>query len=428
MLTAASCAVPAGDDDVDLAETAQAIEDPDNPAPKTGPINPKPSNLYIDTNSGGRYITVRWNCGGNVETHRSYYQRNGGAWIAGDVSCNVSHVYGIDSIDVTPATPYCFKVAASNSTHSEWSNVVCATSDIYREPPAAPTMTVTAKPQRIEIRAVDRADIESGFRLYRKLATGSSWGSPIYTRGPASGVGDAISYDDASVASNTRYQYKLVAWHAWDTSEVIKTVDSWSTLPTAPSNVRFPTVAPTSLVVAWNDNSSNEDCFRVVYSAPGYGTSTKTLGANTTSTTISVGSGTTWTVHVIAYNEAGEASSPTVTVRTPETVPVGPDLVPVTVALQPAFPAPNQGMTFSWQECNTGATASSSARTVVRLDGAIVYDQSHTLAAKTCVTRSVQRSGLAEGSHRFEVWLDVDNAVFEAFEGNNYNSYGFDID
>lgn len=423
LVALAACAMS----ELDMEEVDQSIEDPNDPSEKRGPITPLPRNLFVETNYGGRTMTIRWTCGGNAMYHVSRISMSGGTWQNGDLSCAISQVFGVDVIQVQPDTPYCFNVRAWNLDHQATTSTVCERSDRYREAPATPTIRGTVTSTKIDVIGTDRSDIESGYRLYRKRVGASSY-DLIYSRGRVSGVGSSFTYSDTTVERDTSYYYKLEAWHPWDTSSATMLVESWATPPDAPSNVRFPVVEPTAVTVAWNDNSSNEDGFRIEYSAPSYGSHTTTVGRNTTSKRIPVGSDTTWTFRVVATNEAGTAASPSVTVTTPEPSSTPVDLVPLEVSLNPAFPDPSEDFTFGWRECNLGGVASASYRTVVRLDGAIVHDARYSAGAGVCTWRNIQHAGVGSGDHDFEVVLDANAEIAEASEGNNTNHYAFNVD
>jgi hypothetical protein len=312
VMLVAACQAP--DDGPDLEAARQAIVDPDDPPPpRSGPINPLPSGLYVDSNQGGRTIMIRWMCGGNAEYQGSKIQKSGGDWQSGDRSCNVSQVWGLDSVPVQPNTQYCFRAYAQNTTHVAQTQPVCVTSDRYREDPVAPSVIgITAKVGRIEVRYTDRSDIESGFRIYRALGYDSPPSSEytlVAELGALSGTGDTIAWDDRDFERDTYYWYRVEVWHPWGTaSAMVSRERSWPRTPASPTFPVFGLVVSDRVRFEWRDNSSNEDTFHVSAVHENGDSMFKTVGANATSATFDEDDGLhegLWYFEVSAWNRAG---------------------------------------------------------------------------------------------------------------------------
>jgi hypothetical protein len=306
-----------GDAGPDFEAAPQAIENPDDPPPpRSGPINPLPSGLYVDTNHGGRTIMIRWTCGGNDEYQGSKFQKDGGTWQGGDRSCYVSQTAGFDSIPVQPDTQYCFKAYAQNTTHVFQTQPVCVTSDRYREDPVPPrVISITAKSERIELRYTDRSDIESGFRIYRASGSAIPPSSAFSLRaelGALSGTGDLLAWNDRDFDTDRHYWYKVEAWHPWGAAyEMLNGVDSWPSVPAAPTLPTFGLVTGDRVRFEWRDNSSNEDEFRVSASHEDGDSIYRVIAANATSATFDEDDGLReglWTFEVNARNSAGFSS------------------------------------------------------------------------------------------------------------------------
>ena len=92
--------------------------------------------------------------------------------------------------------------------------------------------------------------------------------------------------------------------------------------PAAPSNARVTSTSPTSLSIAWNDNSNDETQFTV-----SYGSQSSTLGANSTSFTAgSLSSSTSYTFSVRARNPYGVSAAATVSGTTSAAPPPKPEI------------------------------------------------------------------------------------------------------
>jgi len=107
------------------------------------------------------------------------------------------------------------------------------------------------------------------------------------------------------------------------TSNVIQIDLSSALPPAAPSGLTGEALSPTSASLSWNDNSNNEDGFRVQGRQEGGSWQTlATVPANTTSATPGdLVSGAVYDFRVLAYNENGNSESNTITVDLPEPPP-----------------------------------------------------------------------------------------------------------
>ncbi|MFW6140559.1 MAG: fibronectin type III domain-containing protein [Acidobacteriota bacterium] len=183
------------------------------------------------------------------------------------------------------------------------------------EPPAAPSdlgATAIACDQ-IDLTWSDNSDNESGFEIER-TTDGQTFTVSANT----------TSYtDNINLNENTTYSYRVRAYNDAGYSDYSNEASA-----TTPECVAEAPAAPTGLtakqpgrspkvVLKWNDNSTNEDGFRI-YRTIGSTTSMLIeLGPNTTSyedTTFT--SGETYTYQVCAYNSSGESCSSTVEITT----------------------------------------------------------------------------------------------------------------
>ncbi len=178
------------------------------------------------------------------------------------------------------------------------------------EVPGSPSgLTVNAlSPTRIKVSWQDNSDNEDGFRIYRN-------GNKIATVGP-----NTTSYVHKNLSSDTRYCYQVVSYNQGGESESTNrncTVTLIS-IPQYPSNLSTDVLHSNRIKVSWQDNSDNEDGFRIYRN----GNKIATVGPNTTSyTDTGLSPGTSYSYAVTAFNDSGESGvSSTVDTMTTEAI------------------------------------------------------------------------------------------------------------
>ncbi|MFB6291432.1 MAG: fibronectin type III domain-containing protein [Candidatus Bipolaricaulia bacterium] len=163
--------------------------------------------------------------------------------------------------------------------------------------------TTTVSPSRIKLAWEDNSNNEKGFRIYRN-------GSRISTVGP-----NNTSFVHKGLQGGTRYCYEVVAYNSSGESGSTNrncTV-TLKSIPNLPSNLKASPKSPSEIKLTWNDNSDNEDGYRVYRN----GEEIVALGPNTTSyLDTGLNPNSSYSYEVSAYNSSGEsglASSGTVT-------------------------------------------------------------------------------------------------------------------
>jgi hypothetical protein len=185
------------------------------------------------------------------------------------------------------------------------------------EPPAAPTnLNATAAAcDQIDLTWTDNADNESGFKIERS-PNGSTF-SQIDTVGA-----NVTGYSDTTAAENTTYWYRVRAYNTAGDSAYSNT-DS-ATTPTCPAE---PPAAPSNLKlkgkrglveISWNDNSDNENGFRIYRGLTSSSLSlVDTVPANTTEyDDTGLATKTTYYYKVCSYNANGESCTAVSSVAT----------------------------------------------------------------------------------------------------------------
>ncbi|MFM8357131.1 MAG: fibronectin type III domain-containing protein, partial [Verrucomicrobiota bacterium] len=140
---------------------------------------------------------------------------------------------------------------------------------------------------------------------------------------------NATGYTDTTVAANTTYQYRVLAYNTAGNSAAAGpvSVTTPDVPPAAPANLAASAASATSVNLSWTDNSTNEQGFRVER-APNGGSFAQiaTTAANATGYTDTTAvPGTTYQYRVRAFNAAGNSAyAGPVTVTTPQSLPAAP--------------------------------------------------------------------------------------------------------
>ena len=213
----------------------------------------------------------------------------------------------------------------------------CNGGKVATEPvPSAPSnLTATANSStQVELSWQDNSSNETSFYIYRKSVT-SSTASVSLANSDYSQIGyvgaDSSGAYDTEASPGTTYWYKVTAGN--DSGESCFSNEASVTTPAGPPPIEAPT-APSNLTttaigyiqvnLAWQDNSNNEDGFRVFRTNSGGSTfyEKADLSANTTSysdTTVSANS--SYWYHIQAYNSGGTGNSDSVSATIPARPP-----------------------------------------------------------------------------------------------------------
>ena len=193
------------------------------------------------------------------------------------------------------------KLANNTNVDSYWaySNDANATPTA---PPAAPSsLTATAASNtQINLAWTDNSSNETGFKIKRKTPEGTY--AEIATIGA-----NVTIFSDTSLTASTVYFYRIRAFNTGGHSDYPNET-STTTLPNAPAvpSSLTATVAGSSQInLAWVDNSSNEDGFKIEHKIGAAGTYAKiaTTGANVTSfVNTGLTDGVTYFYRVRAFN------------------------------------------------------------------------------------------------------------------------------
>jgi hypothetical protein len=220
---------------------------------------------------------------------------------------------------LTTGTPYTYRVKARdksiNQNETGWSTSETATPvcDI----PAAPTaLSATASAcDQVDLSWTDNSGNEESFEIERG-ADGVNF-SPLTTV-----AANVTAYNDTTVAENTTYYYRVRASVSCGDSAYSNTANDTTPVcpvlpPNAPSNLKAKTFKYAANLT-WNDNSSNEDGFRIYRGdSPTTLSLVGTVGADATSfEDTGLTRKTFYYYKVCAYNGDGEGCTAVLQAKT----------------------------------------------------------------------------------------------------------------
>src|SRR6266478_5292078 len=175
--------------------------------------------------------------------------------------------------------------------------------------PTAPSSLVATDSSTTQINLAwnDNSSNELGFKIYRKLNNGP------FSQVATTVSWNATSYNDTGLTADQTYSYEVIAYNSAGTSTSnISTAITYSTVPTAPSNLTAVT-SSNNVVLTWADNSANEDGFKIERSTDNItytqiATTVTNFSSSTTSYTDVAAAGTPYYYRVRAYNTIGNSA------------------------------------------------------------------------------------------------------------------------
>ena len=211
---------------------------------------------------------------------------------------------------LSPNTAYSYRLRAYNVFSSTYSSVFSAST--LPLPPNAPSnLTATAvSPVQVNIQWNDNSIDETGFAVESRKES-----EPDYYQ-IANLAANSASFSHLPVSATATYYYRLRTWNSVGMSDysnaVSGTTPSASSIaPLAPSNLTGTAVSSCRVNLLWQDNSDNEEGFKIKRQSPGVPQFTEVgiAAANVISfsdTTLNDLAAYTYTIH--AYNIIGESA------------------------------------------------------------------------------------------------------------------------
>ncbi len=230
-----------------------------------------------------------------------------------------ANVTSFQNTGLVCGTNYYYRVRAYNAGgDSSYSGTASATTVICAPSGLGAT---TASVSQINLSWTDNSNNETGFKIERSLTGSGNW-TQIATVGA-----NTTTYPNTGLACSTTYYYRVQAYNASSSSSYSNTASA-TTVICAPSGLSATTASASQINLTWQDNSSNEDGFKIERSLSGTEGWTQiiTVGTNVTSSpSTGLICGTTYYYRVRAYNAGGYSSysnnASAMTVVCPPTAP-----------------------------------------------------------------------------------------------------------
>jgi hypothetical protein len=199
--------------------------------------------------------------------------------------------------------------------------------------------------------------------------------------------------------------------------------------PAAPSNVQLTNPTPTTLMAAWQNNSSETRFFLLSHGQPPHLTNySQTQLTHSNLTGLAPDKQYCLTVSALSWfgvsNPSPEGCARTLQQPTTPWV----DLLPYTSYLHPTFPEPGETATITWDECVLGTKAPGAYNVKVFHDRAEIYSVRRPSGLSLGCYNFEGAStvaGAAGTDHVLEIVVDTDNEVAEATEANNRVTYTY---
>jgi titin len=245
------------DGNSNYADEASATTNPDAPA--------APSSLTATVTSNTE-VNLAWTDNSDSENGFTIEIKLASDTSFTEIDSVAANVTSYLSTGLNPNTPYVYRVRAFNITgNSAYSNEANATTD--PEPPLAPSgLTATAiSNTQIDLAWTDNSGNESEFLIEFKLSSAATF-TPLATVGA-----NVTSYSSTGLSGNTAYTYRVRASNATGVSSYSNNASATTLVdpPAAPSSLTATAVSTTQIDLAWADNSSNEDGFKIERKAAG---------------------------------------------------------------------------------------------------------------------------------------------------------------
>jgi len=276
-------------------------------------------------------INLAWVDNSNNEDGFKIERRDPGSSVYTEIAIVAANVTSYSNTGLAANTKYGYRVRSYNSAgNSAYSNIVSATTLTGTTPPAAPSSltATTVSSSQINLAWTDNASNEDGFKIERKTGAAGTYAE-------VGSVGaNVTSFSNTGLAASTQYFFRVLAHNAGGNSaysnEANATTQSPPTPPAAPSGLTATTVSSSQINLAWTDQASNEDDFKIERKTGAAGTYAEvgSVGANVTSfSNTGLAASTEYFYRVLAHNTAGNSAfsnEANATTQSPPTPPAAP--------------------------------------------------------------------------------------------------------
>jgi len=221
-----------------------------------------PTNLTA-TSLSSNSIRLNWDPVDSNATNIVISRSLNGIVYTGLASISATNLSYIDS-SCSPDTKYWYIIKAKRDLNESSSSNVASTKTLpLGSPPSSPTNlsgTIISCNQ-IDLTWQDNSDDETNFIVERKKEGDCCFSVK------ATLPSNTTIYSDTTVSPNTKYYYKVKAKNSYGDSgysnEISRTTPLCGTAPSAPSNLTLNVISSEQINLNWQDNSDNEDGFKI---------------------------------------------------------------------------------------------------------------------------------------------------------------------
>gem|GEM_PF-5645972 len=271
----------------------------------TPPIPTAPSGLTA-TGTSSSTIDLHWTDNANNEIGQRIERSVGSNANYAFLTNEDPNITTFTDDHLVDGTKYYYRVRAFNTGGSSaYSSERSAITTLT--PPTALSLTTISSSQ-IDLTWTDNSSTESGFKIEQSPVDDSHY-TEIATVGA-----NITSYSATGLNQATKYYYRVRATNAITTSDYTseKNATTLYNIPIAPSGLTVTSTTSTAIVLAWTDNSGNEQGFSIQRKKGATGTYAEiaTRGANVTTYSDNDSAlidGTQYYYKVRAYNTAGNS-------------------------------------------------------------------------------------------------------------------------
>ena len=260
-----------------------------------------PTNLTA-TGVSSVQINLAWTDNANNETGFKIERKTGGGGNYAQIATVAANVTSYSNTGLVNNTQYFYRVRAYNAGgNSNYSNSANAKPQFAA--PAPPTgLTASISGTFITLDWIDNSNNEAGFKLERKIDAAGTYVEIGFT------AMNVKQFTIGGLSANTTYFHRVRAYNADGTSAYTNEVSN-TTLATPALTATV--VATAQIDLAWTDNSTSEDGFKIERKIGTAGTYAliATVGPNVTSySNTGLTENTEYIYRIRAYNAGGHSN------------------------------------------------------------------------------------------------------------------------
>ena len=274
----------------------------------TLPNPPKKPGTLTATAASNKRINLAWADSSNNETGFRIERKKGAAGTFAQIAQVNANVKTYADSTLTANSAYSYRVRAFNTGgNSLYSNEATATT--LPNPPKAPAkLTATAVSKtRINLAWADSSNDETGFRIERKTGAAGTYAQV------GSVNANVKTFADTTLTGGTQYFYRVRAFNTGGNSAYSNEANAktFPNAPAGPTALAATVAGGDQVTIAWQDNSNDEDGFKVESKLGADGTYTQvaTVGPNVTNyESTGLTEGVTYFYRVRAFNLGGNSA------------------------------------------------------------------------------------------------------------------------